>query len=81
VSLANELLALARERGAGATRVLRMLDELNDVVVRMGTSSTAAKTNAVYRTAIEVFARDGGDHVEREDHEPIAAAIMVAESA
>ncbi|MBK9266193.1 MAG: helix-turn-helix domain-containing protein [Polyangiaceae bacterium] len=81
VSLATELLALARERGGDAERVLGVLDEVNAIVARKGLSSSTAKTNAVFKAAIEVFARDGGGHVEREDRESIAQAIVVAQSA
>jgi len=76
--LANELLALARERGMGVERVLGMLDELNLVVSRLGSLSKRSKTNAVYATVWRVFARmderlGRGKHGKTNDSTDVAA--------
>lgn len=76
--LPNELLALARERGMGVERVLGMLDELNLVVLRLGSLSKRSKTNAVYATVWRVFARmderlGRGKHGKTNDSTDVAA--------
>ncbi|MDI1483632.1 hypothetical protein [Polyangium sp. y55x31] len=53
--LASELLALARERGAGPERVLEALDAANEACTRLKVQTAAAKTSAVYKVVIEAL--------------------------